>query len=174
MHRTAMSLLLLASAASTGAQVRFSSSAELVVLSATAIDGKGRPVRDLRAEEFRVYEEGRPQTIRHFVGGPEVPARVLLLVDASGSMGSELKVTSGRMAAHQLLDALPAAPDVEPLGPREVDDADADGRARMLDGVHGRDVPVLELVAPEQVAGAHRYAPRRSQRSARKPHTGGR
>jgi VWFA-related protein len=41
------------------------------------------------------------------VGGPELPARVLLLVDASGSMSGELKVTSGRMAAHQLLDALP-------------------------------------------------------------------
>lgn len=107
MYRAALSLLLLAPSAPARAQARFAARTELVVLSATAVDGKGRPVRDLRAEEFRVFEEGRPQKIRHFVGGPELPARVLLLVDASGSMSGELKTTSGRMAAHQLLDALP-------------------------------------------------------------------
>jgi VWFA-related protein len=115
-YRLALSLLLLASSVPVGAQARFASRAELVVLSATAVDRKGRPVRDLRAEEFRVFEEGRPQKIRHFVGGPELPARVLLLVDASGSMNSELKTTSGRMAAHQLLDALPAEDQVALAG----------------------------------------------------------
>lgn len=107
MQRLALSLLLLVPSAPVGAQARFSARAELVVLSATAVDRKGRPVRDLRADEFRVFEEGRPQPIRHFAGGPDVPARVLLLVDASGSMNTEMKTTSGRMAAHQLLDALP-------------------------------------------------------------------
>jgi VWFA-related protein len=90
------------------AQARFAASADLVVLSATAVDGKGRPVHDLRAEEFRVFEEGRPQPIRHFVQGPELAARLLLLMDASGSMNTELKTTSARMAAYQLLDTLPA------------------------------------------------------------------
>lgn len=107
MQRLAMSLLLVTPPAPAQAQARFESRTDLVVLSATAVDGKGRPVRDLRADEFRVFEEGRPQRIRHFVGGPGVPARVLLLVDASGSMNSEMKTTSGRMAAYQLLDALP-------------------------------------------------------------------
>ena len=31
-----------------------------MVFSATAVDGKGRPVTDLRRDEFRVYDEGRP------------------------------------------------------------------------------------------------------------------
>ena len=77
------------------------------MFSATAVDGKGRPVTDLRREEFRVYEEGRPQPIAHFHDGTRAcPARVLLLVDASGSMTEECKVASARRAARQILDAL--------------------------------------------------------------------
>jgi Ca-activated chloride channel family protein len=84
----------------------FSATSDLVVLSATAVDGKGRPVRDLRPEELRIYEEGRLQRLAHFSEGPELAARVLMLVDASGSMNGELKTTSSRMAAQQVLAAL--------------------------------------------------------------------
>jgi Ca-activated chloride channel family protein len=84
----------------------FATTSDLVILSATAVDGKGRPVHDLRPEELRVYEEGRLQRLAHFTEGPALPARVLLLVDASGSMNGELKTTSTRMAAQQLLATL--------------------------------------------------------------------
>lgn len=84
----------------------FASRSDLVVLSATAVDGKGQPVTDLRRQELLVLEEGRLQPIVHFAEGREVPARVLLLVDASGSMNGELKTTSARMAARQVLSAL--------------------------------------------------------------------
>ncbi len=77
-----------------------------MVLSATAVDGKGRPVTDLRRDDFRVFEEGRPQRIAHFSEGQALPARVLLLVDFSGSMNEELKTSSSRMAILQLLGAL--------------------------------------------------------------------
>jgi Ca-activated chloride channel family protein len=77
-----------------------------VVFSATAVDSKGRPITDLRREDFRVYEEGRPQAIAHFHGGRDLPARVLLLIDASGSMNDHLKVASARSAAGQILAAL--------------------------------------------------------------------
>ena len=77
-----------------------------MVLSATAVDGSGRPVRDLRAEELRVFDEGRPQKIAHFSVGRESRARLLLLVDASGSMNGELKTSSTKMAVIQLLGAL--------------------------------------------------------------------
>jgi VWFA-related protein len=70
----------------------------------------------LRPEEFRVFDEGRPQQIRHFVQGEELAARLLLLVDASGSMNTELKTTSSRMAAYQVLDALPAEDQVALAG----------------------------------------------------------
>ncbi len=84
----------------------FASRSELVVLSATAVDGHGRPVTNLKRQELRVLEEGRPQTILHFAEGREVPARVLLLADVSGSMNGQLKTTSARMAAKQVLAAL--------------------------------------------------------------------
>ena len=84
----------------------FPSQANLVVLSATAFDGKGRPVTDLKRHELRVYEEGRPQAIARFSEARDLPARVLFLVDASGSMQQELKITSSKMAALQLLRTL--------------------------------------------------------------------
>jgi Ca-activated chloride channel family protein len=84
----------------------FGTSSRLVVLSATAVDRSGRPVRDLKPEELRVFDEGRPQPIVHFTRSSDLPARVLLLVDASGSMNSELKAASSKMAAIQIMAAL--------------------------------------------------------------------
>lgn len=90
-----------------GAQgLRFSASSALVVLSATAVDKHGRPVRDLKREEWRVFEEGRLQRIEHYALARESKARILMLVDASGSMNSELKAASSKMAALQILSAL--------------------------------------------------------------------
>jgi Ca-activated chloride channel homolog len=100
-------VVLAAVPASTAGQVlSFAARSDLVVFSATAVDSKGRPVTDLRREDFRIYEEGRLQTIAHFHGGRGLPARVLLLVDASGSMSEERKVATARWAAGQVLDAL--------------------------------------------------------------------
>jgi Ca-activated chloride channel family protein len=89
-----------------GQGLRFSASSALVVLSATAVDKNGRPVRDLKREEFRVFEEGRLQKIEHYALARESKARILLLVDASGSMNTDLKAASSKMAALQILSAL--------------------------------------------------------------------
>jgi Ca-activated chloride channel family protein len=110
LRKTVCVLALATLPASVAGQVlTFSARSDLVVFSATAVDGKGRPVIDLRRDEFRVYEDGRPQKIEHFHEGQGLPARVLLLVDASGSMADAFKVASARRAAGQVLDAL--APD---------------------------------------------------------------
>jgi Ca-activated chloride channel family protein len=102
-----VSALLLGSAGGGGAQIaRFASRADLVVLSATAVDDHGRPVTNLKREEFRVYEDGRQQKIQHFSFGRESTLKVLFLVDASGSMTGKLKITSARMALRHLLAAL--------------------------------------------------------------------
>jgi Ca-activated chloride channel family protein len=107
LKRIACVVALLALPASGPGQVlSFSVRSDLVVFSATAVDGKGRPVTDLRREDFRILEEGRPQAVEHFHGGLGLPARVLLLVDASGSMGEERKVANARWAAGQIVDAL--------------------------------------------------------------------
>jgi VWFA-related protein len=94
----------------------FSARSDLVVLSATALDGDGRPVRNLRKEDFRVFDEGRPQLVLHFAAGRDAPARVLLLVDASGSMNAALKTTSSQMAAVQIMGALDATDQVALAG----------------------------------------------------------
>jgi len=93
-------------ASAPGQVLSFSARSDLVVFSATAVDSKGRPVTDLRREDFRVLEEGRVQPIAQFHGGRGLPARILLLVDASGSMSEERKVANARWAAGQIIDAL--------------------------------------------------------------------
>jgi len=100
--------LVLAAGEARGQVPRFASSAELVTLSATAVDSEGRPVQDLRPAELRIFEDGRPQKLEHFSSSRDSRARILLLMDASGSMHGELKATSTRMAAVQILNSLQA------------------------------------------------------------------
>jgi len=80
--------------------------AERVLLSATVVDSKGRPVQDLKANEVRIFEEGKPQALAHFTRARDLRARVLILADASGSMSHELKSASTKMALVQILAAL--------------------------------------------------------------------
>jgi Ca-activated chloride channel homolog len=112
---TCVAALVALPASSQGQVLSFSVSSDLVVFSATATDGKGRPVTDLRREDFRVYDEGRAQSIAHFHGGRGLPARVLLLLDASGSMGVD-RVANARQAASQLLHALAPEDEVAVAG----------------------------------------------------------
>lgn len=102
----------------------FRAGSSLVVLSATAVDQRGRPVRDLQAHELRIYDEGLPQKLLRFSQGRDSAARLLLLIDASGSMRMELKASSARMAVLQLLAVLPPED--------EVAVASFDGRYRSL------------------------------------------
>ena len=113
-----MALVLFSTFPAAGqAQVaRFAARSDLVVLSATAVDRKGRPVTDLRREEFRVFEDGQPQRLEHFSPARDSRARLLLLVDASGSMTGELKTASARMAITHVLAALDPTDEVAMAG----------------------------------------------------------
>jgi Ca-activated chloride channel homolog len=99
----ALAILVLAGTTQAGEVPRFASGTNLVVLSATAVDRHGRPVTNLRQTEFRVLEDGRPQRLEHFSEAQTLPARLLVLVDASGSMTGGVKTTSVKMAVTQLL-----------------------------------------------------------------------
>ena len=99
----AVALAALAVATPAAEVPRFASGTNLVVLSATAVDRHGRPVTNLRQAEFRVLEDGRPQRLEHFSEAQTLPARLLVLVDASGSMTGGVKTTSVKMAVTQLL-----------------------------------------------------------------------
>jgi Ca-activated chloride channel family protein len=95
---------------------RFASEGRLVVVSATVVDKKGRPVRDLRAEELLLFERGQRQRIVHFGHSRATRARLLLLVDASGSMEGRLQETRARAAVDQILFALDPADEIALAG----------------------------------------------------------
>jgi len=57
----------------------------LVVLNVGAQDAQGTNVKDLTARDFRIYEDGRLQTIKQF-GAEDRPVTVGIVVDTSGSM----------------------------------------------------------------------------------------
>jgi Ca-activated chloride channel homolog len=58
---------------------------DLVIFNVTVTDAKGRPVKGLSKDDFRLIESGQEQTIR-FVRPENTPATVGLIIDNSGSM----------------------------------------------------------------------------------------
>jgi Ca-activated chloride channel family protein len=78
----------------------FSTNVERVLLPITVVDHKGRLVTGLTEDNFRVYEDGRLQTIRYF-SHSDVPVTVGLVVDGSASMGP--KRNSAVLAAMEFL-----------------------------------------------------------------------
>jgi Ca-activated chloride channel homolog len=56
-----------------------------VLLNCTVIDDKGNPVQDLEAKDFRVWEDGVPQTVKS-LHHQDLPVSMGILVDNSGSM----------------------------------------------------------------------------------------
>jgi hypothetical protein len=66
---------------------------DLVSVDVTAINAEGRPVRNLRQEDFKVYSDGVEQPISFFQiekrQGEARPLAVVFALDVSGSMTSE-------------------------------------------------------------------------------------
>ena len=58
----------------------------LVELPTVVTDPESHPVRDLPKADFRVFEEGKPQTLSDFRDADEAPMNLALLIDTSGSM----------------------------------------------------------------------------------------
>jgi len=71
-----------------------------VLLNCTVIDENGKPVMDLKQTDFRIWEDGAPQTTNSFQH-QDLPVSIGLLVDNSGSMRE--KRTSVNGAAMTLL-----------------------------------------------------------------------
>ena len=59
---------------------------EVVQVAATVTDAKGRLVKGLGRDSFRVFEDGREQEVTHFIGA-EAERELVVAVDMSGSMG---------------------------------------------------------------------------------------
>lgn len=62
----------------------------LVQVAATVTDADGRFLRGLGREAFRIFEDGVPQQLSHFVG-QGTPRELVVAVDISGSMGSAME-----------------------------------------------------------------------------------
>lgn len=73
-----------------------------VLLDCTVIDQKGRVVKDLTQKDFRVWEDGVPQTINAFQH-QDAPVSMGILVDNSGSMRDKRAAVNA--AAFNLLRA---------------------------------------------------------------------
>jgi Ca-activated chloride channel homolog len=75
----------------------------LVVLNATITDAKGKPVPNLKQNQFQIFEDGKEQKIEFFET-EKTPFAAVILLDSSGSM--EQRVSLARSAAIQFLDRL--------------------------------------------------------------------
>jgi len=63
---------------------------ELVNVLTTVTDKKNRLITDLTKDDFRIFEDGRPQEIRFFSRETDLPLRIGLLVDTSNSIRERL------------------------------------------------------------------------------------
>ncbi|HVF49427.1 MAG TPA: VWA domain-containing protein [Pyrinomonadaceae bacterium] len=77
---------------------------DLVMVDVTVMDAKGQVVRGLRAEDFKIYEDGEPRPVSFFNverrGGAQRPVAVVFALDVSGSMtGEEMLRLAGALRA---------------------------------------------------------------------------
>jgi Ca-activated chloride channel family protein len=76
---------------------------DAVQLTATVTDGRGRFVRGLTREDFRVYDDDALQTLSAFAA-ENVPLEIFVAVDVSGSMKAAMPVV--KQAVKKFLSAL--------------------------------------------------------------------
>ncbi|HEX5709314.1 MAG TPA: VWA domain-containing protein [Pyrinomonadaceae bacterium] len=76
---------------------------QLISVPTVVTDREGKPLTGLRAENFVLFEDGRPQKIANFAT-TEAPFEVALLLDTSGSTRADVGLI--RRAARAFIDAL--------------------------------------------------------------------
>ncbi len=86
-------------------QATFRSGVDLVTVSATVRDGRGRLVKDLTHKDFEVIDRGTRRTISEF-RSERAPLSLAILFDVSGSMDTAARATAAKFAAHHLLNQL--------------------------------------------------------------------
>src|SRR5688572_30956014 len=59
---------------------------DLVNVLFTVVDKEGKFVRDLKRENIKVYEDGKPQVITSFSAEADLPLNIGLLIDTSASV----------------------------------------------------------------------------------------
>src|ERR1051325_9494508 len=79
----------------------------LVNVFTTVTDSRGAPVADLTKDNFQLFEDGVPQTIRVFEKESAIPLSIALAIDTSPSTMRDFKleVSSARKFVHSILRA---------------------------------------------------------------------
>lgn len=108
-------VLFLAGAAVASGQPVFRGGVDLVRFGVTVVDRDGEPISGLTADDFRVVEEGREQSIAYFSRGLEldsdrIPLHLGVLFDVSGSM--TVDASFAKTAAIRFLRGLDFAVDM--------------------------------------------------------------
>lgn len=98
-----LSLLHLNPSAQTADVEEINVESSLVVLNASITDKNGKTIYGLKKPDFKVFEDGREQTLEFFEA-QESPFAAVILMDTSGSM--EQRVSLARSAAINFLDGL--------------------------------------------------------------------
>lgn len=101
---------------------------QLVPVPVVVRDGAGRPVPNLRAENFVLYEDGRPQRISNF-STSAAPFEVALLLDTSGSTRADLGLI--RRAASLFIEQLRKGDRVAVVSFKTKEDEDGVKRAEV-------------------------------------------
>jgi VWFA-related protein len=83
----------------------FKSGVDLVTVTATVRDKRGRLVRGLEATDFQVLDAGQPRRITDFRKDPSTVS-LAILFDISGSMRVADRMLAARFAAHHVLSWL--------------------------------------------------------------------
>jgi Ca-activated chloride channel family protein len=86
-------------------QATFRTGVDLVTVSATVRDGKGRLVKDLLKKDFEVIDRGEKRSINEF-RSERAPLSLAILFDVSGSMDTADRSAAARFAAYHLLSQL--------------------------------------------------------------------
>lgn len=86
-------------------QATFRSGVDLVTVSATVRDSKGRLVKDLTKKDFEVLDRGEKRAINEF-RSERAPLSLAILFDVSGSMDTADNTSAAKFAAFHLLNQL--------------------------------------------------------------------
>lgn len=105
-----VALPLLAQDQENGDLPRFSASVDTVSLAVTLVDENGRLVAGVPQDNFTVYEDGVEQTLQFFSMG-ELPLKLVILLDVSGSMRQKLSMA--QEAAVRFVESLEPGDEVQ-------------------------------------------------------------
>ena len=78
----------------------------MVLLPTSVTDRKGRNIRDLSKDDFRLFDDQQPQDIRYFASEAAEPISVAFVLDVSGSMRQMDKMDHAKEAIRFFVDQL--------------------------------------------------------------------